>query len=700
MKETWEKAFEPLRLKGWGLREPQRKVGQLILDTINKGGVAFGQAGTGVGKSFGCLVPAILSAQDPDLRYRTVISTENINLLNQYYFKDLPMLAEVYGEVDYARLMGRSNYLCMSRLQFSKNIDFDLTQHETVLQTRLSSLGEGDRSSVEEALRYVLSDADWAMMCSESSYCADNCSDPEQCFALKARKKAQKSKIVVTNHALLAADEKVKSMSADPSEAQGILGYFDTLIIDEGHSLESVILSQYTDEVQMWKVRETFKKVSEALYHAQGVSKTAPPIDMGKLEIDFIKCFDTIVEFFMEYRGNESWDYLAEPLCMKSVMMATPELRDVMHRYESDVPLTLEGIALSLNEVSKYLSKLVKDDENTERLSRKAKRVIKTGASRSKDEAKNIITLATALRTEDGIVSHQGLRGINVYGYRDRKDNPRIKVMSEPLDISIKAQRILDVRAVCIISATLADPTDNMSFRYTKRALGLQDKENVRSVIVDSPFDKKNNQLFYLTGGEYAKYPGTQFSHDEALELIKASNGSSLVLFTSMKEMLGFKETLDFEKKQGRFNHSIYMQSKDVDKRILAELFKKDTNSVLLGSSSFMTGFDAAGETLTQVIIPKYTNPRFDTLTKQRMDYWRNMGFPTWYQREGLMSFLQSVGRLLRSDDCYGVISVLDARVANPSKVRDSVKLAMDYLGSDSTSDIEKVRTFYGKHQS
>lgn len=694
----WEELFNPLSDKGWGVREPQKKVGQLVIDTIWNGGVSFGQAGTGVGKSFASILPILYAIKESKIS-RAVISTENISLQNQYIEKDIPFLIKTCGiNVSYKKLMGRNNYLCLNKLSSVSVASIELDSVYKKIQGRFSSIIDGDRAEIESIIGYKIDDDDtWSSISGSSEYCSEYC-DADMCFGTKARQEAVGAQLVVTNHSMLVAHEQVLSMSSS-EDAQGILGKYDVLIVDEGHSLEDVMVSGYTDDISYWSFKDDVNKLSKAFDNVKYSRFDAPEVDVDKVIVDFGKVLSGIANFFSIVHGGEKWEFMSNPLCKKIVFSNDQLSEEYMDFYENTIPAMLSVMKNDVISVGKFLNNSKKDDEFFKSLSKKDRRAVSTGITRAQKLFKVISIIETALETDDGIINDFGMKGVNVYGYTDSAGRKKVKIVAEPLDISSKAKNVLDVYSVCILSATLADPTDNMSFRYVSRSLGFNDRTDVRSVIVDSPFDKKNNQLFYLSSGEYSSYPGTKFSHEEAISLIKKSDGRTLVLFTSKSDLSSFYNSLSYEKKKGNFPYEVFVQEDGADKKSLAEMFKDNKKSVLLGSSSFMTGFDASGDTLTQVIIPKYTNPIFDSLAKQRMTYWRNNGFPNWYQRQGLMTFLQSVGRLLRSEECFGVVSILDSRVRDKkSSVYKSVDLGIKSTGSPRTCEESEVESFYAKH--
>jgi len=212
---------------------------------------------------------------------------------------------------------------------------------------------------------------------------------------------------------------------------------------------------------------------------------------------------------------------------------------------------------------------------------------------------------------------------------------------------------------------------------------------------VQSPFNFSDQMLIHLTDGtrqDTAEVPGAKFSIGELKNLIKASDGRALVLFTSIAELEYVAGQLKSDK---TFPYTLLVQQRGEDKAELARRFKEDTHSVLLASKTFFQGFDVPGEALTSLILCKYSLPQYNATTIALIDHWRSKGFPKWYEMKSIETFVQAWGRLIRSDGCRGVVSLLDSRVADPRQsIYKTVHgvIPLVYGGVEVTGDVYRVK--------
>ena len=209
-----------------------------------------------------------------------------------------------------------------------------------------------------------------------------------------------------------------------------------------------------------------------------------------------------------------------------------------------------------------------------------------------------------------------------------------------------------------------------------------------------SGFDYAQNQLVYVTPGTYdpIDVPGARYSMEEMVNVIEASQGRALVLFTANAEMEYAADHLRQLQQSGQFVHRLLVQERGVSKPELVRMFMEDTSSVLLGSKSFFTGVDFPGEACSSVILAKFPLPQFNSLCRAQIAWWRSRGFPSWYEREALQIFKQANGRLIRNESDRGVIAVLDNRVADPKeRVCDLTRMELTTTGSAFTNDIHEM---------
>jgi ATP-dependent DNA helicase DinG len=362
-----------------------------------------------------------------------------------------------------------------------------------------------------------------------------------------------------------------------------------------------------------------------------------------------------------------------------------------MTEFEEQNPGRLARVEAALEEVEKYLIPVIAKavDEKI-----KGIRKIRKGYTATRDMLEIVRIIAKAFETSDGIIQAYGTYGALVDGFEKQDGTPYMKIRLVPLDVSTRAKAIWGKeggQTNILLSATLTDLTDG-TFRYARECVGFPAGPELR---VNSPFDMQNQQLVYITPANRDKVDGAQYSFSELLDLIHASRGRSLVLFTSRRELDWATEQIQYMRNMGQFPYTLLVQSRDADKQKLMDQFKADTSSVLLATKSFFVGIDVPGEALSGLWMVKWPNERYDALCKQQIAHWRTRGFSRWYERMSLTLFGQAAGRLIRSSGCKGVVGVLDFRANDAeSNVFKTAKLGVTTLGSPITQDIATVKAF------
>lgn len=671
---TWQEAWDEVEQHtGLGQRVGQQILGQKIFDTVYNGGQLVAEAPTGTGKSLAALIPVIQAFKDK--KQRTILTTETLSLLDQIVDKDLPLLQSIFGDFEYFGLKGRNHYLCIAKAG---------TQHPIVLKVRQRLDGtNGERRDVEKILGYRMKDDDWEEIAGEVEHCSNNKCKAEACWSTRARDKAASADIVITSHAML----QVHGEFIQRGEPEGLLGAFHHVIIDEAHSLEQVIVDGMTLEVAPW---ELYKKMN-AVTNGYGVLaevgldnyvKRGLVADIETNTKEIIQEFRT--QFISAVGANLSmFEHSRESLLLNRFPMSE-EFAKLLEDTIQDYEVLGKSFAAAL------------EDGDIKRGKGKVNKAISACSYMSR----LLWLIYAAAISQNGFVEAyattysvfiDGLEG------RDRNNNPRkeIRIRAVPMDISqfLRGNIWKTARSVTLLSATLRDYSDN-TFRFLKRSVGLA--SDCPEVVVASPFNLADQQLIYITPGGLTDKPqgisGVRYSPSEVRSLIDVSDGKSLVLFTALAELNYMANEL---RNDPNFPHTLLVQEKGVDKTMLADTFKSDTNSVLLASKSFFQGFDAAGETLTTLIMAKYSLPQYNATTKALIAFWRSNGFPNWYESKSIETFVQAFGRLIRSDQCRGVVALLDERAADPkqSVYRTVYKVINQvYSGVEVTSDLNRVK--------
>lgn len=695
---TWKEQFQPIVDFGWGFREGQEKLGNAIIKTLDGSGKPLvGQAGCGTGKSLASVIPVIhkiKEARKNGKSYRAVISTETITLQRQLEKKDLPFLQSVYKDIDftYHKLLGRSNYLCLNRASDETKGNKDVNDIYESLDASRLRLTSGEREDVQQVLGRVLSDDMWSRICGETNYCSDNSCTSEDCYAAHSREIAQGSDIVIVNHKILAIDFEMKNSMVDSG---GMFGNVDAIIVDEAHKLEETLIDQWSERFTIYEIEQHLTRLVEGAIASESFGREMIGAGTSAEDIQrtILNFFSLTQDFFSEIEETNRRDWAGSEISLKMQFLRKPteKLRRLMNEFETTGSASLDTASHMLEDITKKLTAIVTSD--IVKVDKRSKKVIKKALTSCKYLSSLVSLCASSMNSEKGIIKHRGLTyGVVVEGWINKKDEKRMTIRAFPIDISDRANALWSIPSV-FLSATLIDLTRN-DFAYFKKSMGIRDSNDI---MVSASFDMTKQQLVYVTAQNYPKEFGTHFSVQELVEVVNKSRGRALLLFTSRSDLNLAKNSLMEYKKAEMFPYPMFVQEPDSDKAKLVDDFKADTNSVMLGLKSMFTGIDIPGESLSLVVICKFPLPRYSTECRMKIDYWRGKGFPDWYSRESLTVFQQAAGRLIRSDDCTGVVALLDQRAYNPSTtVFKTASLGVSSLGSRVTHDVFDIEKHLG----
>ena len=680
MTQTWQQAWSTLETRAnLSRRDGQQLLGAAVFTNMFEGGQLVAEGPTGVGKTLTTLIPAI--AAQHQKKQRTILTTETLALLDQIVDKDLPLLYKVFGNFTYFGLKGRNHYLCITNAG---------REHHIVrkVQARLDGTN-GERRDVERILGYRMKDDDWAEVSGDTEICGNNKCKPETCYSAAAREKAINADIVVTSHAML----QVHGEFIQQGTEEGLLGDFSHIVVDEAHALERVIVDGQTLEVspwELWRKTNTISKGLEAIgkFKMQGA-------DLEEQTRECIKIIHNIFEWQVG-RNLPMFDWGRESTVLGQINLFNPEPEHAvaLEEYENVLPALLVDTFQGYDKLGKAISAAGAEGVRSQGKINKA-------ANACKYLANLLGLLAHSIGSPDGTVEAYGttfaLFADGTVG-RDRNGNDKkdITLRAVPMDVSQFLKRNLwrKARSVTLISATLRDHITG-SFSFLERSLGMN--KDAVELVVETPFNFGEQMLIHLTDAtrsDIAEVPGARFSVSELRSLIEASQGRSLVLFTAMSEL---KYVADILRSDPTFPYTLLVQEKGADKADLAAKFKEDTSSVLLASRSFFQGFDVPGDALTSLIMCKYSLLQYNATTKALIKHWRSNGFPKWYEMKSAETFTQAWGRLIRSDGCRGVVSLLDERVADPRQsVYRTARHVINAVYSDCeiTGDVDRVRTW------
>lgn len=638
--KSWADAQQNLAamLPGYEQRVEQNRLAEAVEAALKDKRHLLAEAGCGTGKSLGTMIPAILSGM------KVVVSTATIALMEQYANKDVPFLQANLGKpFSFALLKGRSNYLCRNKVS---NLD---PSKAAFLVGVLDELAENeDHDGDKEHFSTPMSDQDWRQVASTSDECPGKreCPFGSVCFSEFAKARAKAADVVVTNHALLFTDLKVREMTDGHAQ---MLGEYDAVIVDEAHEIEDYATNALGDAIREAGIRRLVTEVRNFAGEQRSEDR-----DLGGVKVS-----DHL---------NAVWALLPEKFGPDSVMT----LRYFQENFE-----TFALLIDSLREMSQSVSAVNTMNEKAE-----GRRAILSG--RALGYADRLAQVITA--EDDRLVR---------WMEEDEKGNRIFK--NAPLNVGDWLNEWLWSRVPSIlVSATLSVGGD---FTYVQSRIGLP---NPLTLNVGSPFDFDTQALLYLPGRNVPspkqQAAWRQVAAVTTMELIEAAGGGALLLFTSKASMRSTYEALKPTLARKGFN--TFMQGQDGTKKEIAARFQADEHSVLFALKSFFTGVDFAGDTCRLVVIDKmpFAVPTDVMFNARCAAYDRQMGRSASFTGMSIpamtLTLLQGFGRLIRSKTDRGVVAILDSRLVTEGYGR---KIVGNLPDCQVTTDLADVRNFYAK---
>ena len=587
------------------VRSQQLEMANRVSEAIRDNAVLVCEAGTGTGKTFAYLVPALLSAG------KVILSTGTKTLQDQLYHRDLPTVrAALSVPVTTALLKGRANYVCHYHLE--RNLaGGGLPGREVVgdLQ-RIVRFARVTRTGDKSELADVPEEAPaWSLATSTRENClGQSCPRFRDCFVMAARREALAADLVVVNHHLFFADVMLK----DEGMAE-LLPACNTVIFDEAHQLPETATLFFGETLSTGQVIELARDArAEALSHAKDMPD--PPRLTAAL--------DKAARDLRLALPGEGARFTAASVRRK--------------RGFSDALTALDSALRSLCAALEALS------ERSE------------GLARCSERARTAQSLLERW-CDDSRADR--VRWIEVFSHA-------LRLNATPLSIAEIFRRQLDghPRAWIFTSATLAVAGD---FSHYRSEMGLED---ARTACWDSPFDYAAQALLYVPKElpDPNSDEHTRAVVAASLPVIRASGGRAFLLFTTLRAMRLAHELLHEEFRRQALGFPLMLQGEGSRSELL-ERFRRLGNAVLLGSASFWEGVDVRGDALSLVIIDKlpFAPPDDPVLAARLESLEREGGNPFFdYQLpQAVISLKQGAGRLIRDETDRGVLVICDPRL-------------------------------------
>ncbi|MFA6846002.1 MAG: ATP-dependent DNA helicase [Sphaerochaetaceae bacterium] len=647
------------RFPSYEYREGQLLMAELVRQSYENKAILAVEAGTGIGKSFAYLVPAIYNAMEhPD--EKTVIATSTINLQKQLFEKDIPMIFRLLDRsCKVALAVGRGNYLCIRRLLQKKAETPLLADDPTEEICKIEQWAKITESGLRNEYPGRLSDL-WLEINSDGDLCQGrNCPYLHDCFYFKAKLKAKEANIVVSNHHLLFSDAHTRFEDGLDYTEDGILPPFNRLIIDEAHNIESNASEYFTEIYDSKEMKRQIAIIERKGGSSLSLLESLAPYAVSDDIVDrihddialLLRDVDTLDQYLLVVFAKNSF----QPVLIKAENQ--PRLDEFVES-ATKVSETSGRLASKINQLLEH---------NTAPLEFESKiNEMKIRGLRLQKMSEVLCKFCNFPAWDDDI------HWFNVETNKDKSH--RVQVMITPLNISHMMVEAIFKKLDTVV-CTSATMNLNDDFRFWGSRVGLP-YDDVRPFLRDtfiSPFDFRN-RLLLLTPSDAPVFsrddpaPYISYMGDTIFNCIFSAGGGTLVLFTSYSMLKAVKEQVEDRFKT---NHMTLFCQGEMDRFTLLNNFIKDNDSNLFATSSFWEGIDAPGQTLRMVIIVKlpFQVPS-DPVFKARcdaLDLAGGSGFGQLGLPSATMKLKQGFGRLLRNKDDRGIVVILDSRVESKS---------------------------------
>ena len=656
-------------LPGYRSRPAQVELAEAIGRAIRERGTLVAEAGTGIGKTWAYLVPAIVQGG------KVLISTGTRTLQDQLYGRDLPRVRQALAApVSVALLKGRGNYVCHYHLDRLQGDDRALKSRSEVAQLRKIQLFAGISKTGDRAdLGDVPEDADiWQRVTSTRENClGQDCPRIRDCFVVKARRQAQEADVVVVNHALFMADLVLREEGVTD-----LLPEADTVIFDEAHQLPDTATRFLGSSVSTHQLMD-FGRVMEAAGLAYAREAASWGEISRRLETAARELRLACAPLERMPGRKATFEAMPEPEVFDAALAhlrdvldaATRALLGVAEKHPDLMSAGRQGAQLSMR-----LARWAAPGRDGKTAPKPLESGWSTDANAPADEVSDEATTMAAGAACISADTSSPNPPTDVFGVAPQTPQGpmvrwveqglhHVRLHAAPLSVAQAFSRYRKPEQAWVLtSATLSVHGD---FNHFTEQLGLEDARTARW---ESPFDYASQALLFVPQG-MPEPQSPQFTErfvQTLMPLLQASPGGALVLCTTLRAVERVAQGLADAFEQAGYGWPLLRQG-DATRRELLDRFAKLDHPVLVGSASFWEGIDLPGEILTLVAIDKLPfAPPDDPVIEARLRACRAQGgnpFAEYQLPEAALALKQGAGRLIRTEQDWGVLMVGDARL-------------------------------------
>jgi ATP-dependent DNA helicase DinG len=648
-------------LADYEIRNEQIEVVEEIIRSFNNQHHSIIEAGTGTGKSFAYLIPAIFwSKLNKKL---IVVSTNTINLQEQLIEKDLILLKKVLPfSFKVVLVKGRGNYVCLRRLRYMEKRFRQVFQDDSkkiIKFLKILDWIDTSESGSKSELKFSMDNEIWNEIASDSELCLKTkCPFFDSCFFMKARKEIYTADLLIVNHHLLLADAYLKY---EMSEDNGILPKYKHLIIDEAHNLDDIVTRHLGRPFYYIAVKNFLEHLYSNSFSLLPTIRNTISVRGLNNKKEILEIIDVKIIPLLKKISDINSGYI------NSLNKLSDNTEDKILRITNDI-IANELWHQVLNFGDEFIALL---KQLGFFLSRLHEELIVININLELDDELIELELANkrCQKYISGLEFNLNLDDENYVYWLEEEyhgDKKQISQRNAPLVISSLLSELLwkDLNNIILTSATL---TVNNSFEYFKDLLGIEEWNELK---VESPFNYEEQakliipiNIPYVNSKEFLN-----FMEDNLKDILIYFGGSSLVLFTSYSMLNFFVRNLEGELNKAGLN--ILPQGR-FSRTYILNTFKKESKQIIFGTNSFWEGIDIKGDKLKYLIIMKLPFPvPSEPIAAARMEQLVESGENPFYNYSlprAVIRFRQGFGRLIRSKKDNGIIISLDKRLYTKS---------------------------------